>query len=208
MLHRCMIQAFHLALMLSSTLAFRGMALARNVPLISNCRRHSSIVAERTSAEQRGGLSPIIICGPSGVGKGTLIASLLEAGGDVLAFAVSHTTRRPRLGEVEGREYFFTTRVEMEKRVGRGEFLESVEVHGNLYGTSFAEVQRVLGEGRICVLDVDTQGVQAVSNRPGLSFSPHFIFIRPPSVEALRKRLRQRATESTEQIEVRLTDSI
>jgi len=106
---------------------------------------------------------PVVICGPSGVGKGTLIASILrEFGPSKLGFAVSHTTRAPRPGEVGGEHYHFVSHAEFNSLVDQGEFLEHVGVHGNLYGTSLAGVRRVVGAGKVCVLDIDIQGVRLV----------------------------------------------
>lgn len=151
--------------------------------------------------------SPVVICGPSGVGKGTLISALLNEFGEDINFAVSHTTREPRQGEEEGREYFYTTPEEMQDGIDAGEFIEHVEVHGNLYGTSMSSVKNVLSKGKVCLLDIDTQGVREVQLRAqqgDLEFKPHYIFIAPPSIEELRRRLTERGTETSEQIESRL----
>jgi hypothetical protein len=101
--------------------------------------------------------TPVVIAGPSGVGKGTLIGKLLQAFPGAFGFSVSHTTRAPRPGEVDGKDYHFTTLPLMEAAIARGEFLEHAKVHGNYYGTSFAAVKDVAGAGKICLLDIDIQ---------------------------------------------------
>jgi hypothetical protein len=129
------------------TSAFRGPALTPRTAkrsVLSSLQRqlHFSFplrggaLASRAAASQEAaiGLAPIVICGPSGVGKGTLLARLFHACGDGSGFAVSHTTRAARPGEAEGKDYFFTDRASMLAAVARGEFLEHVEVHGNKYG--------------------------------------------------------------------------
>ena len=150
-------------------------------------------------------MAPIVICGPSGVGKGTLLARLFHTCGDCSGFAVSHTTRACRPGETEGVDYYFTTRESMLAGIERGEFLEHVEVHGNKYGTSYAAVDAVVSAGKVCFLDLDCQGVREIMERPRPGFAPHFVFIRPPSVEALQRRLEERNTESASQIAGRVS---
>lgn len=100
---------------------------------------------------------PIIICGPSGAGKSTLVAKLRSEFPDSFGFSVSHTTRDPRPGEVNGVHYHFVSREVMEREIGEGMFLEHATVHGNLYGTSKAEVESVTRQGRVCILDIDIQ---------------------------------------------------
>jgi guanylate kinase len=92
---------------------------------------------------------PVVMCGPSGVGKGTLIAKLMKEYPDKFGFAVSHTTRKPRYMEQDGVHYHFTQRPDMEEAVREGKFLESAEVHGNMYGTSVAAVEAVADEGKV-----------------------------------------------------------
>ena len=107
--------------------------------------------------------SALVIVGPSGVGKGTLIGRLTEGdGSNAFGFSVSHTTRAPRPGEKHGEHYFFTTKEQFAKEVGEGKFLEYAEVHGNLYGTSLRAVESVLEAGKVCLLDIDTQGARLV----------------------------------------------
>jgi guanylate kinase len=92
---------------------------------------------------------PVVICGPSGVGKGTLIGKLMKDFPDKFGFSVSHTTRSPREKEQDGVHYHFTTRHIMEKEIREGKFLESADVHGNLYGTSWAAVDAVTNSGKV-----------------------------------------------------------
>src|SRR4051794_17266167 len=120
----------------------------------------------------------IIISSPSGGGKGTLIKEVRSVLPD-LGYSVSHTTRPRRFGEEEGREYFFVTRDEFERRVAHGDFLEYAEVHGNLYGTSRAESEKVFRTGKDLVVEVDFQGaIQIMERLPDAVIS---IFILPPS---------------------------
>ena len=127
-------------------------------------RRDASSVRAYTKRPSsfKGGL--LIVCGPSGVGKSTLLKELLDKPllQDKLSMVTSHTTRAPRQGEVDGVHYHFSSRDEMERRIARGEFLEYAEVHGNIYGTSLAAIDAAMEGGRICVLDIDLQGVQSV----------------------------------------------
>jgi len=144
---------------------------------------------------------PIVICGPSGVGKGTLIERLRKEFPDKFGFSVSHTTRKPRSGEQDGVHYYFTTVEEMKQAISEGKFMEHANVHGNLYGTSKVAVEKVLVMGKICILDIDVQGADQVKKS---SLKPRYVFIAPPSIEELEKRLRGRGTESEENIRKRL----
>jgi guanylate kinase len=141
-----------------------------------------------------------VITGPSGAGKGTLIRALLEQIPE-LEVAVSATTRLRREGEEEGREYYFLSDGEFARRVAAGEFLEHVTyVSGQRYGTLRSEVGRISGEGRICVLELETEGALKVKEeRPGAVT----IFVSAPLSE-LERRLRERATESAGEIGERL----
>jgi guanylate kinase len=147
-------------------------------------------------------LLPIVIAGPSGVGKGTLIARLRADFPSAFGFSVSHTTRAPRAGEEDGVHYNFTTREAMTASIAKGEFLESADVHGNMYGTSFAAVTTVAAQGRACILDIDVQGV-ASCRRAGFEVAA-YLFIAPPSVAELEARLRGRGTETEDKILKRL----
>ncbi|KZV14499.1 guanylate kinase 2 [Dorcoceras hygrometricum] len=147
---------------------------------------------------------PVVISGPSGVGKGTLISKLMEEFPSMFGFSVSHTTRAPRNHEQNGVHYHFTERSAMEKDIEDGKFLEFAAVHGNLYGTSIEAVEVVADEGKRCILDIDVQGARSVR---ASSLEAIFIFICPPSFEELEKRLRARGTETEEQIQKRLRNA-
>jgi guanylate kinase len=141
-----------------------------------------------------------VITGPSGVGKGTLIERLLERVPE-LELSVSAATREPRPGEVDGRDYHFLTPEEFDRRVEAGEFLEHATYSGNRYGTLREEVERRLAEGRSVVLEIEVQGARQV--RAAMPEAV-LIFIAPPDPAALRERLRDRGTDSSEAIERRL----
>lgn len=144
----------------------------------------------------------IVVCGPSGVGKGTLINMLQEKYSSNFAFTVSHTTRKPRNGEVNGVDYHFVTKEAMEKAIDQGEFIEYAHVHSNIYGTSFDAVTAVVRTNKLCILDLDINGVKQLKAR---NFPGRYLFVNPPSIEELERRLRGRGTESEEQIKVRLS---
>ncbi|KAJ4980072.1 hypothetical protein NE237_010852 [Protea cynaroides] len=147
------------------------------------------------------GPKPIVISGPSGVGKGTLISKLMKEFPSTFGFSVSHTTRAPREKEKDGVHYHFTKRSMMEKAIQDGKFFEFASVHGNLYGTSVEAVQVVADAGKRCILDIDVQGARQVR---ASSLEAIFIFICPPSFEELEKRLCGRGTETEEQVQKRL----
>lgn len=146
-------------------------------------------------------VTPLVICGPSGVGKGTLINMLFQEFPEHFGFSVSHTTRAPRPGEVHGVHYNFTNKEAFQSAIEEGKFLEYAHVHTNIYGTSVDAVRKVQRAGKICVLDIDVQGVQKIKTT---EVAAHFLFIAPPSFEALESRLRARATESEKDLETRL----
>jgi guanylate kinase len=141
-----------------------------------------------------------VITGPSGVGKGTLIERLLERVPQ-LELSVSATTREPRPGEEDGRDYHFLTPEEFDRRVEAGDFLEHATYSGNRYGTLRGEVERRLSEGRSVVLEIEVQGARQV--RVAMPEAV-LIFIAPPDPAALRQRLEGRGTDSEEAIERRL----
>jgi len=147
---------------------------------------------------------PLILSAPSGGGKTTIAKALLARRPD-LGYSVSCTTRTPRPGEVQGRDYYFMTRAEFLAEREKGAFAESAEVHGNLYGTLRAEVDRVLGSGKHVVMDIDVQGaVQFMRAFP----QTVTIFILPPSAEVLLERLRARKTEDPAQLAARLQSAL
>jgi guanylate kinase len=142
----------------------------------------------------------IVITGPSGVGKGTLIRGLLERL-PRLELSTSATTREPRPGEVDGVAYHFLSPEDFASRVAASEFIEHAEYSGNRYGTLRSEVQRRLDQGRPVVLEIEVQGARQV--REALPDAVA-VFIAPPSLDALRARLVGRGTDTPEQVEARL----
>ncbi|XP_017879555.1 guanylate kinase isoform X1 [Ceratina calcarata] len=145
---------------------------------------------------------PLVLCGPSGSGKSTLIKRLFEEFPDTFGFSVSHTTRSPRPGEEDGKHYYFTTKDEMQKQIEQGKFLEHAVFSGNMYGTSKRAVEDVKRAGKVCVLDIDVEGVKQIKQT---SLDPMYVFVKPPSMEELEKRLRSRQTETEESLERRLS---
>lgn len=143
---------------------------------------------------------PLVISGPSGAGKSSVAAWLLETDRDVI-LSVSCTTRPRRGREVEGIDYFYVDEADFLARRDRGEFLEWALVHGNLYGTPRAFVDRRMREGRIVLLDIDVQGAMQVRQSRSDAV---LVFLMPPSLELLEERLRGRSTDSDEVIGRRL----
>ena len=148
----------------------------------------------------------IIISSPSGGGKGTLIREVREMMPE-LGYSVSHTTRRMRAGEEHGREYYFVDREQFERHIADGEFLEYANVHGQMYGTSLAEVERVFTSGKDLIVEVDVQGALQIVNDKRLTDQPVSIFILPPSFEILRNRLTSRGTEDDAGLATRLKNA-
>jgi guanylate kinase len=142
-----------------------------------------------------------VITGPSGVGKGTLIERLLEAIPE-LELSISATTRQPRSGEVDGRDYHFLSPEEFGRRLEAGEFLEHASYSGNYYGTLRSEVEDRIARCNSVVLEIEVQGARQV--RDALGDDAILIFIAPPDESALRDRLEGRGTDSAEAIEQRL----
>jgi len=147
---------------------------------------------------------PIILSAPSGGGK-TSIARRLLALRDDVGYSVSCTTRAPRPREVDARDYYFLTPDEFLRRRLAGDFAESAEVHGNLYGTLRSEIDRVLGSGRHVVMDIDVQGARQIRQAFPASVT---VFVLPPSGEELLDRLRKRKTESPQQLVSRLNSAL
>jgi guanylate kinase len=146
----------------------------------------------------------IVIVAPSGTGKSTMIKRL-KVDYPTLVESVSYTTRPQRPGEIHGLSYFFISREEFIVKRDNNEFLEWAEVHGNFYGTSKEFVEQCLKEGKHVLFDLDVQGTDSMK----LHFASvaNVIFIAPPSVEELEKRLRHRGTENTQVINIRLTNA-
>lgn len=142
----------------------------------------------------------IVLSGPAGVGKGTVCAALRkEATG--IEYSVSVTTRKPRPGEIDGVNYYFKTKEEFEKMIKNGELLEWAEYVGNYYGTPIEYVEKMLNQGKDVILEIEVQGALQVKERMPEGV---FIFLMPPSLAELRKRIEGRGTESKEVIEKRM----
>ena len=146
----------------------------------------------------------VVVSGPSGAGKSTLIRTTLEAVPE-LAYSVSATTRKSREGEVDGCDYVFLSREEFERWIDEGRFLEWAEYSGNLYGTPEQKVEEYLESGRSVILEIELQGARKVrAKRPDAVM----VFVRAPSLEETRKRLRGRATEDDKALEARMTTAL
>jgi guanylate kinase len=143
------------------------------------------------------------VVAPSGAGKSSLVAGLLERS-PAIRLSISYTTRPPRPGEEDGREYFFVTREKFAALTAAGEFLEYAEVYGNLYGTSKAWIEATRESGADVLLEIDWQGARSVKK---LFPDMVYIYILPPSIEELRRRLVKRGKDSAEVIERRLSEA-
>ena len=146
----------------------------------------------------------IIISSPSGGGKGTLIKEILTTLPNI-GYSISYTTRGKRPGEENGREYFFVSQIDFERRIAAGDFLEYAQVHGNWYGTSRSFVEALIAEGKDVILEIDVQGAGWVRRKMPDAIG---IFILPPSFEVLRARLTARATEGMDALALRLLNSV
>ena len=151
---------------------------------------------------KRGNL--FIISAPSGTGKTTILKKIIATVSGI-AFSVSHTTRLPRSGEQEGVDYFFVDRTSFEAMRAKALFLEWAEVHGNLYGTSSKVIQELAEQGQDIILDIDVQGALQLQEK--LRGEGVFVFIAPPSLQELEKRLAGRRTDSTNAVATRLANA-
>jgi guanylate kinase len=145
-----------------------------------------------------------IISAPSGTGKTSLLEIVMSEV-ERLVFSVSHTTRPPREGERDGKEYYFVAKEEFQQMIAAGEFLEWAMVHDNYYGTALSPLSRQLEQNRDVILDIDVQGAEII-RRDGRLPAAH-IFIAPPGMEELERRLRGRATEKEQTIQKRLKNA-
>ncbi len=143
----------------------------------------------------------LVLSGPSGAGKSSLINEISDSIGDYY-FSISTTTRPKREGEVDGVHYHFVSQEEFQKDIDEDNFLEYALVHGNYYGTSLKPVREALSEGKLVIFDIDVQGNTAVNNRLGDITTS--VFITPPTLSELKKRLENRSTDSKEVIDNRI----
>lgn len=148
--------------------------------------------------------SLFIVSAPSGTGKTTILKRVMEEVGDI-AFAVSHTTRAPRPGEQDGHDYFFVSKEDFHRMREQGEFVEWAEVHGNYYGTSRKMLDSLISKGTDVLHDIDVQGARKIRDS---AIDAVYVFILPPSLDALEQRLRGRDSESDEVIERRLRNAV
>ena len=142
----------------------------------------------------------MVVSGPSGTGKGTVCSELLAQAED-LAYSISATTRQPRAGEVDGKNYYFMDKAEFEQKIAEGGFLEYANVYGNYYGTPLGKIEERLAKGEDILLEIDTQGALNVMKKcpDGL-----FIFLVPPSLAELERRIRGRGSETEESLQKRM----
>ncbi|KAB5582342.1 guanylate kinase [Coniochaeta sp. 2T2.1] len=148
---------------------------------------------------------PLIISGPSGVGKGTLYNRLFAAHPNTFLLSVSCTTRSPRPGEQDGVHYHFVTPQHFADLVSQGGFLEHATFGGNSYGTPKSEVSSAKEKGKVVVLDIEMEGVKQVKKS---GVDARYVFVAPPSMEELEKRLRGRGTEKEESVQKRLRQAV
>ncbi|MCW7754184.1 guanylate kinase [Desulfobotulus sp. H1] len=160
---------------------------------------------ERIQSENGGKRGRLfVVSAPSGTGKTTLCTALRERFPD-LSYSISYTTRSPRKGEKDGRDYFFISLEEFRAGIDQGRWVEWAEVHGNYYGTSAFALEKTLSSGGDLLLEIDVQGMRQILERFPEAVT---IFILPPSVASLRERLFKRGTDASEVIERRIADAI
>jgi len=148
---------------------------------------------------------PIVISGPSAVGKGTLIRMLLKEFPNIFALSVSYTTRKARPGETHGKDYYFIEKAEFEKMIEENKFVEHCTVHGNLYGTAQEEINRIAREHKICIIEIEVNGAQKISKS---AVEANYMFIYPPTVNSLKERILGRGTETQAAIELRMKNAL
>lgn len=146
----------------------------------------------------------LVLSGPSGAGKSSLISEIIDEIGECY-FSISTTTRQMREGEVDGVDYHFVSEEEFKKGIENDEFLEYAIVHGNYYGTSLLPVKEALSQGKLVIFDIDVQGNVSVNNRLGDITTS--VFITPPSLSELKRRLTRRGTDSQEVIAKRIENA-
>lgn len=163
----------------------------------------NNILQTETNLQTQSHGKLFVISAPSGAGKSTLVRRVLKSLPDI-GYSVSFTTRQPRVGEIEGKDYFFVSREEFEKKIEANDFLEYALVHENYYGTSRTVVGKELSLGQDVILEIDVQGAASIKKKVADAVS---IFILPPSFEVLKARLIGRATDSAEVLKIRLQNA-
>lgn len=151
------------------------------------------------------GHRPVVISGPSGVGKGTLIARLVKDYPDAFGFSISHTTRQPRQGETDGVNYHFIEKNVFERMVQEKKFIEHANVSNEWYGTSVGSIGAVRSANKVCLLDIDITGCQKIKET---DVAPRYLFIKPPSLDVLEARLRERSAVSDADMGKRLESAV
>ncbi|KAL7941655.1 guanylate kinase [Trichoderma barbatum] len=147
---------------------------------------------------------PIVVSGPSGVGKGTLYGLLFDRHPDTFCLSVSHTTRDPRPGEEHGVHYHFVTMDAFEDLIAKDGFVEHAKYGRNRYGTSKMTIEEQTQKGKVVLLDIEMEGVKQIKNS---GISARYIFVSPPSIQTLEERLRGRGTETEQSIQERLAQA-
>ncbi|KAG7417687.1 Guanylate kinase [Fusarium oxysporum f. sp. rapae] len=181
---------------------FLGYAKRNSNLLIPSTKPFSQVPKRSFAMASPSDRRPLVISGPSGVGKGTLIKMLFSRHPDTFTLSVSHTTRNPREGETDGVEYHFVTKDAFRDLIAKDGFVEHAQFGSNLYGTSKATIEEQTAKGKVVVLDIEMEGVKQVK---ASSIDARYVFISPPDTEELEKRLRGRGTETEESIQQRLT---
>ncbi|KPM44260.1 hypothetical protein AK830_g2265 [Neonectria ditissima] len=162
-------------------------------------------MAPATSASPPADRRPLVISGPSGVGKGTLYKMLFDRHPDTFALSVSHTTRAPRPGEADAVDYHFVSAEAFEDLVAKDGFVEHAKFGGNCYGTSKMTIEEQARKGKAVVLDIEMEGVKQIKQS---TISARYVFVAPPDTAALESRLRSRGTETEASIQKRLQQAV
>ncbi len=150
-------------------------------------------------------MSVVVVFGPSGVGKSTVINRLLQEYPNQISFSVSHTSRSRREGEMDGNDYYYVSKTEFLKMVREGKFLEWTNFAGKYYGTSYDSIQSIVNQGKICILDLDLFGVKALQTNPG-KLKIKYIKMVPPSLKTLRNRITKRGDTHNIDERIRLAE--
>ena len=166
------------------------------------------LVAAVRQAREAPLVDAIVMSGPSGVGKGTIINRLMADRPGEFSFCVSHTSRAPRAGEVDGKNYHFSDKDTMKAMIAKNEFLECCEVHGNMYGTSVRALRDVQATGSMPIIEIDVQGAQKLKATQGGNLKLAFVFIEAPSMAELESRIVGRGQETPEKVQVRLQTAL